>query len=138
LRYITHSGNIVVVDVMDALGDPVRRRLVELLADGGRSAGDLADAVGAEFGISQPATSRHLRVLREAGVVESRAQGPVRLYSVRPEPLAEVERWARDVRRYWEPRLDALATEVARGRRARRVTPTGPTAGSADDDRRNP
>lgn len=121
---------------MDALGDPVRRRLVELLADGGRSAGDLADAVGAEFGISQPATSRHLRVLREAGLVKSRAQGAVRLYSVRPEPLAEVERWARDVRRYWEPRLDALATEVARGKRARRLTATEPADRPVDEHRR--
>lgn len=118
---------------MDALGDPVRRRLVELLADGSRSAGDLVHAVGAEFGISQPATSRHLRVLREAGVVESRAQGPVRLYSVRPEPLADVERWARDVRRHWEPRLDALATEVARGKRTRRVASTEP-ADRPDDE----
>lgn len=126
------------MDVMDALGDPVRRRLVELLADGGRSAGDLADAVGAEFGISQPATSRHLRVLREAGVVESRAQGPVRLYSVRPEPLAEVERWARDVRRYWEPRLDALATEVARGARLRRLASTAPADRPDEEHGRNP
>lgn len=122
---------------MDALGDPVRRRLVELLAEGGRTAGDLADAVGAEFGISQPAASRHLRVLREVGVVESHAHGPVRLYSVRPEPLADLERWARDVRRHWEPRLDALATEVARGVRARRVAPpAAPT--DPPDDRRTP
>ncbi|WP_273651425.1 ArsR/SmtB family transcription factor [Cellulomonas fimi] len=126
------------MDVMDALGDPVRRRLVELLAEGGRSAGDLADAVGAEFGISQPATSRHLRVLRETGVVESRAQGPVRLYSVRPEPLAEVERWARDVRRYWEPRLDALATEVARGARLRRLASTAPADRPDEEHGRNP
>ncbi|MDC7121327.1 metalloregulator ArsR/SmtB family transcription factor [Cellulomonas fimi] len=123
---------------MDALGDPVRRRLVELLASGARSAGDLADAVGAEFGISQPATSRHLRVLREAGVVESRAQGPVRLYSVRPEPLAEVERWARDVRSYWEPRLDALGTEVARGKRERRRASADPAGPPDDEHGRNP
>jgi DNA-binding transcriptional ArsR family regulator len=122
------------VDVMEALGDPVRRRLVELLADGTRSAGDLAAAVGDEFGISQPATSRHLRVLREAGVVESQAQGPVRLYAVRPEPLDEVERWVRTVRRYWEPRLDALGTEVARGKRARRLAADGADDDSADDD----
>ena len=79
------------MQVMDALGDPVRRRLVELLADGERSAGQLATAVGAEFGISQPAASRHLRVLREAGVVDSVPQGAVRLYSVRPEAFDEVE-----------------------------------------------
>lgn len=112
---------------MDALGDPVRRRLVELLADGERSAGELAAAAGAEFGISQPAVSRHLRVLREAGVVTSRARGPVRLYAVQPEPLDEVGRWAAAVARAWGPRLDALHTEVARGRRAARAA--GPALG---------
>ncbi|WP_326522650.1 ArsR/SmtB family transcription factor [Cellulomonas edaphi] len=102
---------------MDALGDPVRRRLVELLADGQRPAGDLAAAVGAEFGISQPATSRHLRVLRESGLVEAQARGPVRLYTVRPEPLDDIAGWVDDVRRFWASRLDALETEIARGRR---------------------
>lgn len=115
--------------VMDALGDPVRRRIVELLADGGRPAGALAAAVGAEFGISQPATSRHLRVLREARVLDVEARGAVRLYSVRPGPLAEVEEWAHRVRQFWTPRLDALETEVARGRRADR------TDSGAPDDR---
>ena len=117
---------------MDALGDPVRRRLVELLADGERSAGHLAAAVGDEFGISQPATSRHLRVLREAGVVDSVPQGAVRLYSVRPEAFDEVERWARGIRRFWAGRLDALETEIARGARERRLS-TGTTR-SRDDD----
>lgn len=102
---------------MDALGDPVRRRLVELLAAGSRPAGALAAAVGDEFGISQPATSRHLRVLREAGVVEATAHGPVRLYAVRAEPLAEIAGWVDGVRHFWSTRLDALDTEVARGRR---------------------
>lgn len=102
---------------MDALGDPVRRRLVELLADGERAAGDLAAAVGAEHGISQPAVSRHLRVLREAGVVRARAQGAVRLYAVRAEALDAVGDWAEAAARHWRGRLDALHTEVARGRR---------------------
>ncbi len=101
---------------MDALGEPVRRRLVELLADGERTAGDLAAAVGAEHGISQPAVSRHLRVLREAGVVASRPDGPVRLYAVRPQALDQVGAWAGAMTRYWRTGLDALATEVARGR----------------------
>lgn len=108
---------------LDALGDPVRRRLVELLADGERAAGDLAAAVGAERGISQPAVSRHLRVLREAGVVRSRPAGTVRLYAVRPEALDEVGSWADSVTRYWRTGLDALATEVARGRREERTHP---------------
>ncbi|RHA41573.1 ArsR/SmtB family transcription factor [Cellulomonas rhizosphaerae] len=110
---------------MDTLGDPVRRRLVELLADGRRPAGELAAAVGAEFGISQPATSRHLRVLREAGVVEAEVRGPVRLYAVRPEPLDEIATWVDDVRRFWSTRLDALDTEIARGRRAAGGRPVG-------------
>ncbi|KQY20531.1 ArsR family transcriptional regulator [Cellulomonas sp. Root485] len=107
------------MQVMDALGDPVRRRLVELLSDGERSAGQLATAVGAEFGISQPAASRHLRVLREAGVVDSVPQGAVRLYSVRPEAFDQVEAWASGIRRFWVGHLDALETEIARGRRSR-------------------
>jgi len=108
------------MQAMDALGDPVRRRLVELLADGERTAGELADAVGAEFGVSQPGASRHLRVLREAGVVRSEVDGQRRLYSVRAEPLEEIEQWARGVRRFWDQRLDALETEVARGVREQR------------------
>ncbi|MBO3087436.1 ArsR/SmtB family transcription factor [Cellulomonas dongxiuzhuiae] len=102
---------------MDALGDPVRRRLVELIGAGERPAGELAAAVGADFGISQPAVSRHLRVLREAGLVVARPRGTTRLYAVRPEAVDEVGRWAASVVRDWSPRLDALATEVARGRR---------------------
>jgi len=120
------------MQVMDALGDPVRRRLVELLADGERSAGQLATAVGDEFGISQPAASRHLRVLREAGVVESEPRGAVRLYSVRPEAFDEVERWARRVRGFWDGHLDALETELARGARMRRRA--AETTGATDDD----
>lgn len=104
---------------MDALGDPVRRRLVELVGAGEQPAGELAAAVGAEFGISQPAVSRHLRVLREAGLVVARPQGTVRLYALRPQAVDEVQQWATSVVRAWRPRLDALATEVARGRRVR-------------------
>src|SRR4051794_14405621 len=124
------------VQVMDALGDPVRRRLVELLADGQRPAGVLADAVGAEFGISQPATSRHLRVLREAGVVRATVDGQRRLYALRPEPLDEVERWVQGIRRFWDQRLDALGTEVARGARERRVAAGRPTDEEVGDDGR--
>lgn len=110
---------------MDALGDPVRRRLVELLGAGERPAGELAAAAGAEFGISQPAVSRHLRVLREAGVVTARAAGPVRWYAVDPATLDEVGRWATSVARGWSARLDALGTEVARGRRTARAAGEG-------------
>lgn len=105
---------------LDLLGDPVRRRIVELLAEGERPAGEVVAVVGAEFGISQPAVSQHLRVLREGGLAAVRPQGTRRLYSVAPDALDEVQAWIDGVRRTWEPRLDALATEIARGRRARR------------------
>ncbi|UZN05308.1 metalloregulator ArsR/SmtB family transcription factor [Cellulomonas sp. S1-8] len=123
---------------MDSLGDPVRRRLVELIGAGERPAGELAAAAGAEFGISQPAVSRHLRVLREAGVVVARPLGTVRLYALRTEALDEVGQWAASVVRAWSPRLDALGTEVARGRRTVRThgghdTPTGAPARHEED-----
>lgn len=104
------------------LGDPVRRRILELLADGERSAGEVVEAIGAAFGISQPAVSQHLRVLRESGFATVRPEGTRRLYAVDPAPLAEVEAWAASIRRQWEPRLDALETEIARGTRARRTS----------------
>jgi DNA-binding transcriptional ArsR family regulator len=104
----------------DVLGDPVRRRILELLADGERAAGDVTAVVRAEFGISQPAVSQHLRVLREHGFATVRAEGTRRLYAVDPAPLREVDEWLERYRRFWTPHLDALATELARGKRARR------------------
>ncbi len=106
----------------DVLADPVRRRLVELLADGETSAGVLADTVRAEFGITQPAVSQHLRVLRESGFVDVRPVGARRLYAVRSEPLREIDQWLQRYRHVWERRIDALETELARGRRATRAT----------------
>jgi DNA-binding transcriptional ArsR family regulator len=103
----------------DVLGDPVRRRILELLADGERTAGSVAAVVQAEFGISQPGVSAHLRVLRDAGFTSVRADGARRLYAVSPEPLREVDDWLERFRRYWTPHLAALETELARGRRRR-------------------
>src|SRR3954463_8168490 len=107
----------------DVLGDPVRRRILELLATGEQSSGAVTDVVRAEFGISQPAVSQHLRVLREAGFATVRPEGARRLYAVSPEPLQEVDAWLEPFRAFWTPHLDALATEIARGRRARRLRP---------------
>ena len=101
----------------DVLGDPVRRRILELLAAGELTSGDLTAAVRAQFGISQPAVSQHLRVLREHGFASVRPEGTRRLYAVRPEPFQEVDAWLDAFRRFWTPPLDALATELARGRR---------------------
>jgi DNA-binding transcriptional ArsR family regulator len=105
------------VHAFDVLGDPVRRRILELLATGELTSGDVTAAVRAEFGISQPAVSQHLRVLRENGFASVRPDGARRLYAVRPEPFREVDAWLDAFRRFWTPPLDALATELARGRR---------------------
>ena len=105
----------------DVLGDPVRRRLLELLADGETTAGDLTDQVVAEFGITQPAVSRHLRVLRENGFAVARAEGTRRVYAVRTAPLEEVDVWLERYRHFWRGRVAALETEIARGRRTRDV-----------------
>lgn len=104
----------------DVLGDPVRRRLLELMAEGERSAGEMTQAVRAEFGITQSAVSQHLRVLRENGFATVRAQGARRLYAVDAGPMRDVDAWLDRFRAFWLPRLEALATEVARGKRRRR------------------
>lgn len=110
----------------DVLGDPVRRRILELLAEGELTSGAVVAVIRAEFGISQPAVSQHLRVLREGGFATVRAEGTRRLYAVDATPLREVDEWLERFRRFWSQRLDALATELARGRRVRRTTsPTG-------------
>ncbi len=105
----------------DVLGDPVRRRILELLADGERSSGEVSAVIQAEFGISQPAVSQHLKVLRDAGFATVRPEGARRLYAVRSEPLRDVDEWLERFRRFWTPPLEALATELARGKRERRL-----------------
>lgn len=119
---------------LDVLGDPVRRRLLELLADGETPAGELGRVVQQEFGISQPAVSQHLRVLRESGFATVRADGTRRLYAIDPAPLAEADAWFAAFRRFWQPRLDALGTELARGRRARRLAVPAEPAPDTDTD----
>ena len=106
---------------LDVLGDPVRRRILELLASGERSSGSIAGEIQAEFGITQPAVSQHLKVLRESGFTTVRADGTRRLYAVEASPLQEVDMWLEPFRRFWEHHLDALATEIARGKRDRRA-----------------
>jgi DNA-binding transcriptional ArsR family regulator len=114
------------VHAFDVLGDPVRRRILELLADGELPAGAITAAVQAEFGITQPAVSQHLRVLRDSGFARVRPEGARRLYAVDAAPLQEVDVWLDRFRRFWTPHLDALATELARGKRARRTTTDRP------------
>ncbi|NMN97323.1 metalloregulator ArsR/SmtB family transcription factor [Antrihabitans stalactiti] len=105
----------------DILGDPVRRRILEALADGEMTAGAICSVVQDDFTISQPAVSQHLKVLRDSGFATVRAEGTRRLYAVNSDPLRDVDVWLDQFRRFWTPHLDALATEVARGKRARRL-----------------
>ncbi|MCZ2838102.1 ArsR/SmtB family transcription factor [Modestobacter sp. VKM Ac-2985] len=103
------------MEALAALADPTRRQIVALLAVGERGAGELAG----QFPVSRPAISRHLRVLREAGLVRVRVEGQRRVYALDPAPLSELDAWLAPYRRLWAQRLDALDTEIARGRRAR-------------------
>ena len=105
----------------DVLGDPVRRRILELLLDEEQSSGEIVVVIREEFGISQPAVSQHLRVLRDNGFARVRAEGARRLYAIEATPLQDVDRWLQPFREFWTQRLDALGTELARGRRDRRI-----------------
>lgn len=119
----------------DVLGDPVRRRILELLADtDDLAAGDIAATIHDEFGISHPAVSQHLKVLRDAGFTTVTVAGTRRLYAVSAEPWRDIDEWLGRYRPFWAGRLDALDTEIARGRRTGRThpprggtTPTTPT-----------
>ena len=102
--------------VLQALGDRSRRTVLEILRSHPATAGELADALP----IARPGVSRHLRVLREAGLVDVRQEEQRRIYSLRPDPLLEVDEWLADYRVLWENRLDALHLEIARGKKARR------------------
>ena len=105
---------------LDILGDPVRRRILELLVSGEQTSGAVVDVVNREFGISQPAVSQHLKVLREAGFTTVRADGQRRLYAIDSRPLEEAAEWLDQFRAFWQRKLDALETEIARGKRERR------------------
>lgn len=105
----------------DVLGDPVRRRILELLAEGEHASGKVVEVISREFGITQSAISQQLKVLRESGFATVRAEGARRIYVVDARPLAEIDAWLERFRQFWDPHLDALATEIARGKRARKT-----------------
>ncbi|MBN9736092.1 MULTISPECIES: metalloregulator ArsR/SmtB family transcription factor [unclassified Pseudonocardia] len=104
----------------DVLGDPVRRRILELLARGEHTAGGVTEVIRAEFGISQPAVSQQLKVLRENGFATVRAEGTRRIYAVDQSGVDDAGQWLDGLRAFWSQRLDALDTELARSRRHRR------------------
>ncbi|WP_241383462.1 ArsR/SmtB family transcription factor [Rhodococcus sp. CH91] len=104
----------------EVLADPVRRRILELLSGGARAAGDIVTAIGEEFSISQPAVSQHLKVLRDHRFAVVYKDGARRLYELEPEVLVELEDWLERLHPPVYASLDALETEIARGRRERR------------------
>jgi DNA-binding transcriptional ArsR family regulator len=104
------------VEALAALADPTRRRIVELLAEHELDAGEIAS----HFSVSRPAVSRHLRVLREHGLVQSRGVAQRRVYSLDLSPLAEADAWLAKYRRFWDNRLAALDVELRRARRRRK------------------
>lgn len=106
--------------VFDVLGDPVRRRILELLAERERTSGEVVEIAGREFGISQPAVSQHLKILRTSGFATVRVEAQRRVYAIDAAPLREVDQWLGRFRVFWESKLDALETEIARGKRERR------------------
>ena len=109
----------------DILGDPVRRRILEVLADKGQpSSGEIVEVISAEFGISQSAVSQHLKLLRDSGFATVTPVGTRRLYALNAEPLAEVNAWLSQFQSFWAPKFDALATEIERGKRQRRLDET--------------
>jgi len=101
------------VQILSALADPIRLQIVEMLAERERDAGELASA----FPVTRPAVSRHLRVLRQAGLVQVRPEAQRRVYVLDPRPLEDLAHWLDQYRQFWGQRLDALETELARGRR---------------------
>jgi len=101
---------VLVAAPFDVIAEPNRRRILDLLRDGARPVGELVGMLG----LSQPAVSKHLRVLRDAGLVESRTDAQRRVYRVRPEPLRAIDAWLEPYRRQWEQRLDDLEHELDR------------------------
>jgi DNA-binding transcriptional ArsR family regulator len=102
--------------VLQALADPSRRTMLEILRSHPATAGELSEALP----IARPGVSRHLRVLREVGLVDVRQDAQRRIYTLRPEALVEVDDWLEPYRALWRNRLDALHTEIARGKKARK------------------
>lgn len=108
------------MNAFDILGDPIRRRILELLARSELTSGEIVAIISDEFGVTQPAVSQHLRVLRDNGFASVRADGSRRHYSLEVTGLDPVDSWLSDIRKFWGQHLDALGTEIARGKRGPR------------------
>ncbi|WP_203598951.1 metalloregulator ArsR/SmtB family transcription factor [Streptomyces sp. SID10853] len=105
------TANTPASDVIEVLAEPNRRRILDLLKDGERPVGELAERLG----LAQPTVSKHLRTLRDAGLVEVRVDAQRRLYRVRPEPLADLDAWLAPYRKLWTASLDRLERHLEEG-----------------------
>ena len=121
-RYVRRMS--AVATVFDVLAEPTRRRILDAVREGERSVGELVD----EIGMHQPGVSRHLKVLRDAGLVEVRRDAQRRLYRIRPEPLMEIDTWLEPYRREWSNRLDSLERHLQRTASPVDPAPADPTA----------
>ena len=108
------------MQVFAILSDPVRRRILERLCAEDLSSGEVVSTVGKEFGITQSAISQHLKVLRENRLANVRVDGARRIYSLEPSGLEDIDQWLAPFRRFWEPKFEALAKEVKRGKNRKR------------------
>lgn len=106
----------------DVLGDPVRRRILELLAEREHASGEVVAVIASEFGLSQAGVSQHLKVLREAGFAQVRPEGTRRVYMLDATPMRDIDDWLERFRSFWPHKLDALATEIARGKKTRGIS----------------
>ena len=104
------------MSAFEVLSDPVRRRALELIAQREHTSGEIVEVVETEFGISQSAVSQHLRVLRDSGFATVRKEGVKRCYTIDPKGFEEFEFWLDQLKQYWGPKMEALATEVERGK----------------------
>ena len=120
----------------NVLADPIRRRILELLTEGERTSGNITTVIQAQFGLSQPAVSIQLKVLRDNGFATVRAAGTRRIYAIDTTAMREVDAWLERFRAFWAPKLESLATEVARGKRQRglRNPTTRQPSGEVDID----
>ncbi len=104
----------------DVLGDPVRRSILQSLLNGDMASGAIVDVVSKEFGITQPAVSHQLKILRENGFATVRPEAQRRVYSLNSESFLEVQAWLEPFARFWDHKFDALDTEIARGKKRRK------------------
>lgn len=107
-----HTSPVVALTAMEALAEPRRRAILDALRDGERPVNDLVECLG----VSQPAVSKHLRVLRDAGLVDARVDGQRRLYRITPEPLVALDEWLSGYRKFWGAHLDRLEDHLDKQR----------------------